>query len=44
MVIEESTERLADLSARVRYRDLPNEVIQKGKECILDTLGCMLAG
>jgi 2-methylcitrate dehydratase PrpD len=44
MVREGSTERLADLSVRVRYRDLPNEVIQKGKECILDTLGCMLAG
>jgi 2-methylcitrate dehydratase PrpD len=40
----EITERLADLCARVRYRDLPQEVVSKGKECILDTLGCMLAG
>ena len=30
----EITERLVDLSARVRYRDLPQEVVSKGKECI----------
>jgi len=44
MVTEDSTERLADLSVRIRYADLPQEVVSKGKECILDTLGCMLAG
>jgi len=44
MVTEESTETLADLSVRIRYGDLPQEVVSKGKECILDTLGCMLAG
>jgi 2-methylcitrate dehydratase PrpD len=44
MVMAESTKRLIDLCARVRYVDLPHEVVQKGKECILDTLGCMLAG
>jgi 2-methylcitrate dehydratase PrpD len=38
------TETLAGLAANVRYKDLPKEVIQKGKECILDTLGCILAG
>jgi 2-methylcitrate dehydratase PrpD len=44
MVMGKSTKRLVDLCARVRYRDLAHEVVQKGKECILDTLGCMLAG
>lgn len=39
-----TTKRLADLSIGIRYRDIPEEAIQSGKECILDTLGCMLAG
>jgi len=40
----EATKRLAHLSTGIRYRDFPQEAVQKGKECILDTLGCMLAG
>jgi 2-methylcitrate dehydratase PrpD len=40
----EATRKLADLCAGVRYKDLPEEAVHKGKECILDTLGCMLAG
>jgi 2-methylcitrate dehydratase PrpD len=40
----EATRKLADLCSGVRYKDLPEEAVRKGKECILDTLGCMLAG
>jgi 2-methylcitrate dehydratase PrpD len=39
-----TTKALADLSMRIRFRDFPEEAIRKAKECILDTLGCMLAG
>ena len=39
-----TTKRLADLSTRIFYKDLPQEAVYKGKECILDTLGCMLRG
>jgi 2-methylcitrate dehydratase PrpD len=38
------TRRLAEFSVETRYRDLPAEVVEKGKERILDTLGCMIAG
>ncbi len=40
----DATKRLAHLSTGIRYKDLPQEAVEKGKECILDTLGCMLAG
>ena len=40
----EATKRLADLSAQVRYKDLPPEAVSRAKECILDTLSCMLGG
>jgi 2-methylcitrate dehydratase PrpD len=39
-----ATKTLAELCVGMRYRDLPAEALRKGKECILDTLGCMLAG
>jgi 2-methylcitrate dehydratase PrpD len=39
-----TTERLADLVVDTTYKNLPTEAVRKGKECILDTLGCMLAG
>jgi 2-methylcitrate dehydratase PrpD len=42
--VTNATKRLAELSMGIQYRDLPEEAISKGKECILDTLGCMLAG
>jgi len=40
----EVTRRLAEYAVETRYRDLPAEVVEKGKERILDTLGCMIAG
>ena len=39
-----TTKRLADLCVGIQYNDFPDEAIRKGKECILDTMGCMLAG
>lgn len=38
------TRRLAQFAVETRYRDLPADVVEKGKERILDTLGCMIAG
>lgn len=35
---------LASYVTRMRYGDLPSDVIAKAKLCILDTLGAMLAG
>ncbi len=38
------TRKFADLCLGMRCDDLPAEAVARGKECILDTLGCMLAG
>jgi 2-methylcitrate dehydratase PrpD len=38
------TRRLAEYAVEIRYSDLPAAVVEKGKERILDTLGCMIAG
>ena len=40
----EATKKLADLAVQIRYKNLPPEAVSKAKECILDTLGCMLGG
>ncbi len=40
----ETTRKLAELSTRINYDDFPEEAISKAKECILDTLGCILGG
>src|SRR6478672_5413650 len=37
-------ERLGDYVAGMELGDLPAEVVEKTRLCILDTLGCMLAG
>ncbi len=39
-----ATRELAAFAARLRYEDIPAEVIEKAKACVLDTLGCMLFG
>jgi 2-methylcitrate dehydratase PrpD len=38
------TEQLASYASDIRYEDLPGEVVNKAKECILDTIGCVLEG
>ncbi|MEM1537705.1 MAG: MmgE/PrpD family protein [Candidatus Nezhaarchaeales archaeon] len=38
------TEDLADFIVSVGYEDLPNEVVERAKLCILDWLGAALAG
>lgn len=40
----DATRKLAEFAVETRYRDLPTEVVEKGKERVLDTLGCMVAG
>ncbi len=37
-------EQLADYVTRMKLVDLPPQVVEKTKQCILDTLGCMMAG
>jgi 2-methylcitrate dehydratase PrpD len=39
-----TTKKLADVIVDTTYEKIPAEAVRKGKECILDTLGCMLAG
>jgi 2-methylcitrate dehydratase PrpD len=41
---EGPTQRLAAFAANLRYEDLPSDVIDKAKACILDALGCCLSG
>jgi 2-methylcitrate dehydratase len=37
-------ERLADYAAKLRYEDLPAEVVRTVKRTILDTIGCAIGG
>jgi len=38
------TEKLAAHAVKMRYQDLPSEVIEKAKDCILDQIGVELIG
>jgi 2-methylcitrate dehydratase PrpD len=38
------TQILADFVHRLKFEQLPDHVIEKGKLCVLDTIGCALAG
>ena len=38
------TQRLAQFSSSLRFEQLPGEVVDKAKLCILDTLGCCIFG
>ena len=35
---------LADFAVRLRYEDLPPEVVRTAKRTILDTIGCAIGG
>ena len=37
-------ERLARYIKSLRYEDLPREVVKKAKQCVIDSIGCALAG
>jgi 2-methylcitrate dehydratase PrpD len=39
-----TTRRLADYAVAVRYEDLPSAVIQRAKDCIIDTVGAIIYG
>jgi 2-methylcitrate dehydratase PrpD len=39
---ENITRQLANFAAGLRYEDIPEEVVQKAKDCILDQLGVEL--
>ena len=38
------TRRLAEYAASVRYEDLPPAVLQRAKDCIVDTVGTIIYG
>jgi 2-methylcitrate dehydratase PrpD len=38
------TSRLAGYAAALRYEDIPPGVVQRAKDCITDTVGCMAFG
>jgi 2-methylcitrate dehydratase PrpD len=38
------TEKLAKHAFKVRYEDMPHEVIEKAKDCLLDQIGVELIG
>ena len=38
------TEKFAEFAVHTRYEDIPEQARRKAKQCILDTLGVMLAG
>jgi len=38
------TVRLAEYAAALRYPDLPAEVVQQAKECIIDTVAAGICG
>lgn len=40
----ELTKELAEFVRDTNYKDLPSEVIEKGKLCLIDCLGCALGG
>src|SRR5580700_10050744 len=37
-------ETLADFAVRLRYEDLPGDVVRTAKRTILDTIGCAIGG
>ena len=39
-----ATQILSEYIAKVKFSDLPPEVVQKAKGIVLDTLGCAIAG
>ena len=39
-----ATQTLARYARKLRYRDIPGEVIERAKACILDTLAVSLYG
>lgn len=41
---QSETYKLAEWIARVRHEDIPGDVVRRAKDCILDNLGCMIAG
>lgn len=44
MAVLTVTGKLVDFLGGLGYDDLPQDVIQSAKDCLLDTLGCILAG
>jgi 2-methylcitrate dehydratase PrpD len=43
-LLENATRDLARFAARLRYEDLPPEVVERIKLCVLDHIGCTLYG
>ena len=44
MVMANETIRLAEYAASLRYEDLPPHVVQRAKDCIIDTVAVIVLG
>src|SRR3979490_653636 len=44
LTLSEETRRVADYAVRLRYEDLPPEVLARAKNTIADTIGAMIYG
>lgn len=38
------TRRLAEYSSQLRYEDLPQDVVERARDCVIDSVGAMLCG
>jgi 2-methylcitrate dehydratase PrpD len=43
-LVADGTEKLATFSANLQYDNIPIDVIERMKMCVLDSLGCCLHG
>ncbi|HUF81289.1 MAG TPA: MmgE/PrpD family protein [Burkholderiales bacterium] len=43
-LLENATRDLAAFASRLKYDDLPREVVERMKDCVLDSIGCCLHG
>src|SRR5713101_6636331 len=43
-IMAQETIRLAEYAAALRYADLPEEVVRRAKECIVDTVAAVICG
>ncbi len=43
-LLENATRDLASFAARLNFEDIPREVVERIKDCVLDSIGCCLHG
>ena len=43
-LVKEASKILADFASRLQYDDIPSDVVERMKMCVLDSIGCCLHG